>query len=839
VETSTPHAAPNPYEPWCRPALRPIDFLGGLRLGVLWLGGLWLLAATLPIVRRTVDPGDAHLVVLKKGPNWWDRMQQNGAWTNRFRLGKQTYDHGLFTHAPSRLRVTLPEPATEFVADLGIASHGTVIFAVAAGGQELFRAGRVVGRDARVPVRVALGGASQFTLLVEDAGDSIAGDHAIWAGARVVLESGKVLRLGNLPVVGEHQPTGFSAGLPLEFQFDGRPFSELANQWPVTLDSEELDATRSLHTLTWTDESTGVVVRCELTVYRDFPTVEWITHIKNTGTRPTPILSNIHGLKAKLERPPTERYYGEFQLHHQTGSQGSRYDYQLHKTELLPGSSHRIATSGGRSSNASWPYMNLQWGHEGMLIAIGWSGQWAIDFTRDTDGGLQITAGQEKTHLRLHPGEQVRLPTMVLQFYQGDRIRSQNVWRRWMHAYVVPRTEGKPPTPQLAAGSARVFGWMGAATEENQIEFFRRWVDAGVDLDYWWMDTGWYGDIWQADPKRFPRGIKPISDFAHQHNLGTISWFEPERITPASGWIRKNHPEWVLEADTTPQGLFNFGIPAALAWMNDRIHSELTENRIDFYRVDFNMDPLEHWHQNDTPDRQGMTENLWVQGFYAHWDDLRRRNPRLKIDSCASGGRRNDLETMRRAIPLWRSDYTDRSWIPNTRPKADEPSGMQCQNHGLSLWLPFHGQALDFPDPYVARSYFSPCVAMNVNLRDTTYDLAALKTRIAEWRQVAPYLACDFYPLTRYHHQEDNWMIFQFDDPKSGGGVIMDFQRTENIYPAATVRPRSLVRDGSYTVTDINGGETQQRTGSQLMDEGLMIWAPEAGTARILRYQRQ
>jgi len=121
------------------------------------------------MVRRTVDPGDAHLVVLEKGPNWWDRMQQNGAWTNRFRLGKQTYDHGLFTHAPSRLRVTLPEPATEFVADLGIASHGTVIFAVAAGGQELFRSGRVVGRDARVPVRVALGGASQFTLLVEDA----------------------------------------------------------------------------------------------------------------------------------------------------------------------------------------------------------------------------------------------------------------------------------------------------------------------------------------------------------------------------------------------------------------------------------------------------------------------------------------------------------------------------------------------------------------------------------------------------------------------------------------------------------------------------------------------
>ena len=46
-------------------------------------------------------------------------MQQNGAWTDRFRLAKQTYDHGLFTHAPSRLQVELPEPAVEFVADYG------------------------------------------------------------------------------------------------------------------------------------------------------------------------------------------------------------------------------------------------------------------------------------------------------------------------------------------------------------------------------------------------------------------------------------------------------------------------------------------------------------------------------------------------------------------------------------------------------------------------------------------------------------------------------------------------------------------------------------------------
>ena len=46
-----------------------------------------------------------------------------------------------------------------------------------------------------------------------------------------------------------------------------------------------------------------------------------------------------------------------------------------------------------------------------------------------------------------------------------------------------------------------------------------------------------------------------------------------------------------------------------------------------------------------------------VQGYLRFWDDLLARNPGLWIDSCASGGRRNDLETMRRSVPLHYTDY--------------------------------------------------------------------------------------------------------------------------------------------------------------------------------------
>ena len=88
---------------------------------------------------------------------------------------------------------------------------------------------------------------------------------------------------------------------------------------------------------------------------------------------------------------------------------------------------------------------------------------------------------------------------------------------------------------------------------------------------------------------------------------------------------------------------------------------------------------MDYWRGADAPDRQGITEIRHVTNLLAYWDELRRRHPDMLIDECASGGRRNDLEMMRRAVPLWRSD------------KTMEPIGQQSMTYGLSMWIPYFG----------------------------------------------------------------------------------------------------------------------------------------------------
>ena len=104
-----------------------------------------------------------------------------------------------------------------------------------------------------------------------------------------------------------------------------------------------------------------------------------------------------------------------------------------------------------------------------------------------------IRAGQELTHFKLLPGEEVRTPLMVLQFWKGDRIRAQNVWRRWMMAHSMPKPGGKLPPPQLAGLQlGRAYGEMIRRNEQNQIMSIDRYLEEGFKLDYWWMDAGWY-----------------------------------------------------------------------------------------------------------------------------------------------------------------------------------------------------------------------------------------------------------------------------------------------------------------------------------------------------------
>lgn len=616
------------------------------------------------------------------------------------------------------------------------------------------------------------------------------------------------------------------ATLPFSFTYDGKSSAELLATWNAQFAEKKLDRHRTERTLSYADPKTGLRVRCIAVAYNDYPTVEWTLYFENAGRADSPILENIRAIDTGFTRADK----GEFTLHGNRGDDTTALSYQPYDVALPPGTVKHLASGGGKSTFGDYPYFNVEWADQGAIVVLGWPGQWAAEFSRDNGTGLRVSGGQQTTHFTLHPGEEVRTPLAVVQFYKGEPVRAQNIWRRWMIAHNVPRTgHGKTPPPMLIMCDGNYFpGLLTSEAGEKQ------WIDAyireDIKPDYWWIDAGWYptpGEwplvgTWEPDKTRYPKGLKAVSDYVHARGMKLIVWFEPERAS-AGSWLAQNHPEWIIGG--SKGGLVNLGNPDAWKWMVERVDGLLVSEGIDLYREDFNMDPLSSWQANDTPDRQGITENKHVMGHLAYWDELKRRHPGMLIDSCAGGGRRNDLETLRRAVPLLRSDY------------QGEPVGNQGHTYGLSSWVPFYGTGI-WGDEYAIRSHFCPSLGIAIDVRKEGNDYAFMRRMYRDWRKVSQYMVADYYPLTPYSPANDAWMAWQFNSPEKGEGLVQAFRRAENREESICLKLHGLDPAAQYTVTDLDSTEPQRLSGQELMDRGLTLDLLKAPAAKIITYQK-
>jgi len=781
--------------------------------------------------RGTEDKGapQAGLVVIANH----DPVQKNARVGRPLKIVDRQYTRGLYCHAYSKIIVRLPGPGKTFSAVVGVDSNeqtipgkGSTVFSAYVAGKQAFRSAVMREGMPGIPISVDLSGATEFVIEVGDAGDGIACDQADWANAHVTMMDGSVIWLGDLPILGRRGP--YTAEPPFSFTYGGKPSTELLQNWDARRTTRKLDDNRTEHIIIWADPATGLIVRCVAIEYHDFPTVEWTLYFNNNGSSDTPILSDIRALDTRVERNGE----GEFVLHHHTGSPCTPTDYQPFQTALGPRAEKRISAAGGRPSNSDLPYFNIEWPGEGVVMAVGWPGQWAAQFIRDDDIGLRLQGGQELTHFKLHPGEEVRTPLIAMQFYRGDWVRAQNVWRRWMLAHNLPRPGGKVPRPQMAACSSHQYGEMINANEENQKMFVDRYLEEGLKLDYWWMDAGWYVNnggwpntgTWEVDTKRFPRGLRAITDHAHARGVKSIVWFEPERVNRGT-WLYEKHPEWLLGADGDNK-LLNLGNEEARQWLTDHVDRLIREQGIDLYRNDFNIDPLDFWRSNDAEDRQGITEIRYVEGFLAYWDELRRRHPDMLIDTCASGGRRNDLETLRRSVPLLRSDY------------ILEPVSQQLHTYGIAFWIPFFGTGVNSADPYVFRSQMCPDITACYDMRNKDFDYASVRRLYKQWRKIGEYYSGDYYPLTPYSTENSAWMAWQFDRPDLGEGMMQVFRRADSFYESARLKLRGLDPKARYRVRDLDAPRAKEITGRELMEKGILVTIAAQPGAVVITYQR-
>ena len=511
------------------------------------------------------------------------------------------------------------------------------------------------------------------------------------------------------------------------------------------------------------------------------------------------------------------------------------------------------------------PYFNLQLDEQnGCIFAIGWSGQWRASFERlkNSNRSIHFYTEMDNAHFRVQPGETLVLPKMLAMPWQGRLIDSFNAFRRFIRSDILPKYDGKP-----LEGYVTLRSWGGITPELHKAKFANMEKNK-LNAELYSIDAGWHGDestppsdeyyfdqwyktigTWKPLPTIYPNGFGELHAACQNLDMNFSLWIEPERMV---SWnkIVSEHREYFAgpklpessqqpEEWKTPYSMMvNLGYKPARDWITNILSSLIDESCMEVLRIDFNYEPIHFWRCLDSPDRLGISEIKYVNGLYEMLQELLQRHPRLKIDNCASGGRRLDYRMFRFSMPMiCRSDYFCG--------QDHEPDPKQAQTFGLSLWIPAHADSLgscightpESQDTYRFRSSLCSGIGMTAPWWDMSEEEAGwYRKMISDAKRVRPLMSTDFYPLTGYTLSDLDWMAFQFSDPQKGEGMLMAFRHQKNGTPMYRFQLHGIDANAQYHLEDIDAGVIGTVSG-EVLTEGYPVEISEKRACRILFYR--
>ena len=595
-------------------------------------------------------------------------------------------------------------------------------------------------------------------------------------------------------------------------------------------------------------------VTVETAEYPEFSATEWVLWFENPSSERSAVLSDIRDGDFTVPLPPApEKFMGDISLpgdravismngcvpgidysvdDTSSATEFAAAAHYFHPRRGKPGSgSFDFANAGARSSDGQAPFFEVTQGGQGVIVAIGWTGGWHAKFT-DAADGVRVEAGLAKARFYLEPGEKLRTSRiLVMRYAQGED--ASNKFRRLVRkhfSHVATR-------PGVREGLLAYELW-GGLTSEEMIRRVKTLKAKGLAYEDLWIDAGWYGDSkkcddaytgdwwswtgdWTPNKRVHPDGLADVAATAKDAGMGMMLWFEPERVVGSSNFA-KEHPDLLSGA------LLYYGNEKGHVHVRETISDYARRLGFSCYRQDFNYDPAGDLAKLDPPDREGIAEIRHITGLYRLWDELLDRFPKMLIDNCASGGRRIDIETLRRSVAFFRSDYQCGFNL--------NPEVLQAHNAGISRLLPYNGCTVKLSDAYALRSAYSASHGVaywNAIFQDEkAVDWAAAKKCCDEYRRIRHFFPCDFYNHGSATLDPTAWAIWQYHDPEAGEGVVLAFRRAESPSSRASVALRGIPPGAKIDVENLDSGEK-----ATVAADALEITLPERRTSTVLIYR--
>ena len=419
------------------------------------------------------------------------------------------------------------------------------------------------------------------------------------------------------------------------------------------------------------------------------------------------------------------------------------------------------------------PFFNIESPEgRGVLVGLGWTGNWLAEFT-GVGTQLEAQAGMPRTCFRLHPGEKVRGPRVLLVFWNGRRLHGNNMLRRVLYEHYVPRLPGgKPHEPLVSVNTCFTYhgggNYLEAVTEKSLSALVQPFIELGAEAFV--IDAGYYT-------------CKTWMDIIQHEGLLLLQGTIPARLSPdfrAAG-ARRASPS-VCGSRRRFSGTWRIRKSGRSSWR--WLTATSRTQGMTMYRQDGCVTP-----GGIGPDRLGIPEMQHIAGLYEMQDQLRRRYPSLVMEGCCGGGRRIDLESLSRFLWHQKSD----SWCHTVSDQSD-----LC---GANLYLP--GGVINVPteatDNFGLWSSFAGQLCLAWHPLDKNFPMEQAKRQVQLYKRVRPLLSGDFYPLTECTLDKP-WLAYQFHRNDLNQGFALIFKRKASEGDAFLFAPKGLEPQSRYAI---------------------------------------
>lgn len=673
--------------------------------------------------------------------------------------------------------------------------------------------------------------------------DSTAGVWTLAAGGAtlaLVAASGRDFQLTSLTgAAGRNWLTTATAGATIVADGTTAAFGRSAAGFAFDSATATNDNGRLQLSAAYLFRPANLLVTRHFIVVNGSPTIEMWTSYQALGTT-TVAVANLNAMTMSVAAG---------QVRWLTGLQGDSADsnvatqFTLEQQTVAAGATFSLGAD-GRSSSQAVPWFAIDGATEEFYSTLAWSGSWALSLTQAT-GSLEVTFGLAPMQTDVG-GAPVDGPHVLVGIASGSLEQAAAGLRSYVLAGL---RNGRAISPLVTYNT-----WFAYGTDIDEAAMEAEMDHAAkVGTELFVIDAGWYTGAgaggpfdfdaglgsWQVDPARFPNGLRPLRDYAHNLGMKFGIWVEPERVNLSTVGAPGAEQAWLATAGgnygSDHAAQICLADAAARAWVLGQLESLLDAVAPDYLKFDNNM-----WVNCDRPGHgHGTTDGSFrhVTGLYSILSTLQQNYPNLLIENVSGGGNRLDYGMLRYTDAAWMDDRTAPS--VTVRHNVEGLTAAFPPAYLLSFVTDHATEPLhEAPDlPLYVRSRMAGALGLCYRadtLNDA--DLAAIAAEVSTYKQFRSTLSVAAGALlTPQAQQADTpaWDVLQAAAPDSTAMVVYAFQSDPG---AATIsiRPAGLDPSATYAVSSVDVGALGTATGSELMANGIDILASPATAAHIL-----